>query len=152
LHCLAEATKSGKDETSQIEILWDVVLTLFDSFIHIGYSFIEIIFVEVKNCTVIVKSRNMIIGKLWQMCNTDAQILNSFLKVVTSVCWISFFLKVVLDDLESEIQIRLGFVWNEFDCLIYRLSWIFRKILVYFHYELIIVFGEIIGRPAKLLA
>lgn len=37
------------------------------------------------------------------MSNTDTQILDGFLKVAISICWISFFLKVVLDDLESEI-------------------------------------------------
>jgi hypothetical protein len=62
---LTEITKNGKDETSQIEILGDVVLTFFDGFINISYSFIEIIFVEVKDSSIIIKSRNVIIGKLW---------------------------------------------------------------------------------------
>ena len=122
MNCLTKITENGKDETSEIEILGNVILTFFDCLIYVGNCFIEIVFVEVKYSSVVVKCRNMIIGKLWKVGNADSQILDGFLEVSTPTTWVTFFLEVVLDDFEGEIQVGLRFIGDEFDRLLYGLS------------------------------
>jgi hypothetical protein len=61
LDSLTEITEYGKDETSKIEVLRDVVLTLFNSLIDVRHCLVEIVLIEVEDGTKIEKGRYMVI-------------------------------------------------------------------------------------------
>ena len=61
---MAEVAENSEDQSSQVEVLGDVVLTLLYSFIDIRYSFIEVVPVQVQNRPKVVKSRYVIIAEL----------------------------------------------------------------------------------------
>ena len=58
---LAEVAEDSEDQSSKIEIFWDIILTFFDCLINISNRFIEIILIEVEYRPKVVKGRNMII-------------------------------------------------------------------------------------------
>jgi len=58
---LAEIAEDSEDQSSKIEIFWDIVLTFFNSLVDISNRFIKIILIEVEYRPKVVKGRNMII-------------------------------------------------------------------------------------------
>ena len=58
---LAEVAEDSEDQSSKIEIFWDIILTFFNCLIDISNRFIEIILIEVEYRPKVVKGRNMII-------------------------------------------------------------------------------------------
>ena len=58
---MAEIAEDSEDQSSKIEIFWDIVLTFFNCLIDISNRFIEIILIEVEYRPKVVKGRNMII-------------------------------------------------------------------------------------------
>jgi hypothetical protein len=107
---LAEIAKDGKDEPPQVEIFGDVVFALFDGLIDIPHSLVEIIAIEMQHSPEIVKTRYMIIAQLRQMRNPNRQILNGFLKILIFHYRVRLALKPVLNYVESEVKVGLGFV------------------------------------------
>ena len=43
LHRLAEIRAAGEDQTSQIEVLWNIVLALLDCLINVHHCILEVI-------------------------------------------------------------------------------------------------------------
>lgn len=140
LYCLTEIPKNCKNEASQIEIFGNIILAFLDSFIDICNWFIEVIFVEVKNWSEIIKSRNVVVRKLWKMRNAYCQILYRLFQIVIFDNWICLFLKFIVDYVECKIKIWLWLVWNHLYCFLQRLSWRFWEVFVCCHYQFIIVF------------
>ena len=58
---LAEVAEDSEDQSSKIEIFWDIILTFFNCLVDISNRFIEIILIEVEYRSKVVKGRNMII-------------------------------------------------------------------------------------------
>jgi len=108
---LAEISENGEDETSKVEIFRDVILAFLNSLVDVSYGLIEVVFVEVKNGAIIEKGRNMVVGELRQMANTSTQILYSFLQKVVFRGRVACLLEIVLNDIKSEVEVRLRLVW-----------------------------------------
>jgi hypothetical protein len=68
---LREVAKHCEDDATEVEILWTVVLALLDCFIYIGYSFVEILFVEVHDRTIVIECGDMVVGELGEMGNSS---------------------------------------------------------------------------------
>ena len=79
---MTEITKNSKDESSEIEIFWNVIFTFFNGFINISNCFIEIVSVEMKNGSEIEEGGDMIVAELRKMSDSNGDILDSFLKIL----------------------------------------------------------------------
>lgn len=93
---MAEIAKYSKDQSSEIKIFGDVVLAFFNGFIYICDCFIELVFIEVKDGSVEVESGDMVVGKLWEMTNSDRDALNDLINNLVFVGRVRKLFKFVL--------------------------------------------------------
>ena len=67
MDCLTEIAENSKDKPSQVEVFRDIILTLFNGFVHICNCLIEIVPVKVQNGSIVVKSRYVVVAQLGKM-------------------------------------------------------------------------------------
>ena len=141
---LSEVAKDGEDESPKIEIFRDIILTLFDGFIDICNSFIEIIAIKMQYGSIVIESRDVIVAELWKMCNSNTDIFYCFFQKLIFGYWIVLFLKFIFNNIEGLIEIGFWFVGNEMDCFLDDGLDIFGEEFEDLHYQLVIVFGKVL--------
>lgn len=64
---MAEVAEDSEGEASEIEIFGYVIFALFDGFVDISYSLVEIVSVKIKNSAIVVEGGDVVIGELGEV-------------------------------------------------------------------------------------
>lgn len=155
LDCLAEVAEDGEDESSQVEVLGDVVLALLDGLVDVGHGLVEVVLVEVQDGAEVEEGGDVVVGQLRQVADPHRHVLDRLLQELVLRHWVVLLLEAVVDDVEGEVEVGLGLVGDELDGLLDGAAGVGGEVLVGVHDVLVVVLGEVVVAqsevPAQLL-